>query len=213
MRCLFAIFLFLALLFLVSLALYFYFAITIISIAITAFVTIIISMVWACRTHELNEVIDPIRKRYKMGMIALKKNNSIYENIEEAAAASGQDLGYAKRNFNNENISLFRRSKFMESLPDWVIKQALPFLAVSAPKWIIAIIIGVLIIRFHEDIIPHGKEEQIQSDPIEVTLQIRMSGDIQNGGGKLDSTIDIRNYCMSAHNNSNVIALSNHGCN
>ena len=211
MKCVFAIFLFLALLFLLALALYFYFAITIISIAVIAFITIIASMVWACRTHELNEVIDPIRERYRMSIIA-SKTKGLYENIEEAAATLNLDLSWAKNQIHREN-PYFRRAGFVESLPNWIVKQAFPFLAVSAPKWIIAIIIGVLIIQFHEDIIPHGKEEQVQSDPIEVTLQIRMSGDIQNGGGKLDSTIDIRNYCMSAHSNSNVIALSNHGCN
>ena len=211
MKCVVAVFLFLAPLFLLSLALYFYFAITIISIAIIAFITIIASMVWACRTHELDEVIDPIRERYRMSIIA-SKTKGLYENIEEAAAALNLDLSWAKNQIRRENAH-FRRAGFVESLPSWIVKQALPFLAISAPKWIIAIIIGVLVIRFHEDIIPHGKEEKIQSGPNEITLQVRMSGDIQNRDGNLDSTIDIRNYCISAHSNSNVIALSNDGCN
>lgn len=194
-----------------GLPLYFYFAETLIAIICIISVTLIGSIIWAFGKHELSEIIDPIRKRYKMSMIASKTQN-FYENIEEAAADANQDLDFAKRNFNRD-ISLFRKSKFMESLPDWIIRQAFPFLAVSAPKWIIAVIIGVLVIRFHEDIIPHKNEEQNQSVPNEIMLQVKISGDIQKGEDMLDSTININDYCIRAHSGSNVIVLSNDGCN
>ena len=193
--------------------LYFYFAETLIAAACVILAVFILSISWAFGKHELNEIIDPIRKRYKMSMIASKNNQTVYENIKEAATASEQDLGFAKRNFNNEKISQFRRSKFIESLPDWIIKQAIPFLAISLPKWTIAVIIGVLVIRFHEDIIPHKKEEKNQSMQNEITLQVEMSGSTQKGEDKIDSAIDVSDYCIKAHSNQDVIVLSNEGCN
>ena len=194
-----------------GLPLYFYFAETLIAIICIISVTLISSIIWAFGKYELSEIIDPIRKRYKMSMIA-SENQNFYENIEEAAADTGRDLDFAKRNFSREE-SYFRRSKFVESLPDWIIRRAFPFLAISAPKWIIAVIIGVLVIRFHEDIIPHKNEEQNQSVPNEITLQVKISGDIQKGEDMLDSAIDVNDYCMRAHSSSNVIVLSNDGCN
>ena len=194
-----------------GLPLYFYFTKTLIAIICTISATLIGSIIWAFGKYELSEIIDPIRKRYKMGMITSTKQ-IFYENIEEAAAATGRDLDFAKRSFSREE-SYFRRSKFMESLPDWIIRQAFPFLAISAPKWIIAVIIGVLVIRFHEDIIPHKNEEQNQSVPNEITLQVRISGDIQKEEDMRDSTIDVSDYCTRAHSNSHVIVLSNDGCN
>ena len=211
MKCAIAIFLFLAFLFSLAFAIYLHFIITIISITFIVLITIIASMVWACRTRELNEIVDPIRKRYKMSMI-VSKNQGFYENLEEATAETGRDFSHAKLNFDSED-SLFRKSKFMESLPDWIIKQAIPFLAISLPKWIVAITIGVLIIRFHEDIIPHGREEQTQSTQNEVTLQIKMSGNTKKEDNGRNSVIDVGDHCMNVHNSSNVIILSNDGCN
>ena len=194
-----------------GLPLYFYFAETLIAIICIISVTLIGSIVWAFGKYDLNEIIDPIRKRYKMSMIA-SENQNLYENIEEAAADTGRDLDFAKRSFSSEE-SYFRRSKFMESLPDWIIRRVFPFLAISAPKWIIAVIIGVLVIRFHEDIIPHKSEEKNKSVLNEVTLRVKMSGDIQKVEDMRDSTVDVSDYCVRAHSNSNVIVLSNNGCN
>ena len=191
--------------------LYFYFAETLIAAACIILAVFILSISWVFGKHELNEIVDPIRKRYKMSMIS-SENQDFFENLEEATAETGQDYHYAKRNFNSGK-STFRKSKFMESLPDWVIKQAIPFLAISAPKWIVAITIGVLIIRFHEDIIPHGRDEQIQSAQNEVTLQIKMSGNTKKEDNDRNSVIDVSDYCMNVHNSSNAIILSNDGCN
>ena len=211
MKCVFAIFLFLALLFLLALALYFYFSITIISIAFIALITIIASMAWACRTHELSEIIDPIRERYKMNTI-WSEGLGGHKNIEDAARKNGQDIR-VMNNLVNGSSEKFRKMGFIDSLPEWIVKQAIPFLFASAPKWIIAIIIGVIIIRFHEDIIPHGKEKQNQLISNEITLRIKMSGDTNKGDKNGNSVIDIGDYCLSAQSKSNVITLSDDGCN
>ena len=191
--------------------LYFYFAETLIAAACIILAVFILSISWAFGKHELNEIIDPIRERYRMSIIA-SKTKGLYENIEEAAAALNLDLSWAKNQIRRENVH-FRRAGFVESLPSWIVKQALPFLAVSAPKWIIAIIIGVLVIRFHEDIIPHKKEEKNQSMQNEITLQDEISGNIKKGEDKIDSAIDVSDYCIKAHSNQDVIVLSNEGCN
>ena len=143
-----------------GLPLYFYFTKTLIVLVCIISATFIGSIVWACGKYEFKEILDPIREKYKMNTISYNRVDE-FENIEEAASAAKMDLPVAKNIMKKDN-STFRRLGFMESLPNWIIAKAFPFIAISAPKWIIAIIIGVLVIRFHEDIIPHKKEEKNQ---------------------------------------------------
>ena len=194
-----------------GLPLYFYFTKTLIVLVYIISATFIGSIVWACGKYEFKEILDPIREKYKMNTISYNRVDE-FENIEEAASAAKMDLPMAKNIMKKDN-STFQRLGFMESLPKWIITKAFPFIAISAPKWIIALIIGVLVIRFHEDIIPHKKEEKNQSMQSKITLQIEMSGNTQKGEDKIDSAIDVSDYCIKAHGNQDVIVLSNEGCN
>ena len=47
----------------------------------------------------------------------------------------------------------------------------------------------------------------------EIVLQVEMFGNIQKGEDKIDSAIDVSDYCIKAHSNQDVIVLSNKGCN
>ena len=194
-----------------GLLLYFYLIATLFVAACIIFSVIIGSIVWAFGKYNLIEIIDPIRERYKMNTIWSEYFGS-HPNIDKAAHKNREDINTAKHLLNTDS-SRFRRLGLKESLPDWIITQAFPFLAVSAPKWIIAIIIGVLIIRFHEDIIPHNSEKTSSPLQSEIILQIRMSGDIKKGDGELDSTINISDVCINAHGISSAVILSNNGCN
>lgn len=191
--------------------LYFYFVATLYVIACIILATFTLSVSWAFGRYKLNEIIDPVREKYKMNTV-LSKDFGSHLNSEEAARKNGQDIRTVDHLLSIRSET-FRRMGFAASLSEWIVKQALPFLATSLPKWIIAIIIGILVLWFHEDIIPHRKAETIQLSQNEVTLEVKMSGDSHKGVDKLDSTIDINDYCMSAHSNSNVIVLSNNGCN
>ena len=194
-----------------GLLLYFYLIATLFVAACITLSVIIGSIVWALGKYNMNEIIDPIRERYKMNTVWSLDFGS-HPNIDDAAHKNREDINTAKRLLNTDG-SMYRRIGLKESLPDWIITQAFPFLAVSAPKWIIAVIIGVLIIRFHEDIIPHSSEKTRSPLQNEITFRVKVSGDIQKGEDMLDSTIDVSDYCMRAHSNSNVIVLSNNGCN
>ena len=191
--------------------LYFNFTVTLFVASCIILVAFILSISWAFGRYTLNEIIDPIREKYKMNTVFSKDFGS-HKNAEDAARKNGQDIRTVEHLLSNRSET-FRRIGFIESLPEWIVMQALPFLAVSAPKWIIAVIIGVLIIRFHEDIIPHGREEQIQSAQNEVTLQIKISGNTKREDNDRNSVIDVGDYCMNVHSSSNVIILSNDGCN
>ena len=194
-----------------GLPLYFYFTETLIVLLCIISAIFIVSIVWAFGKYELNEILDPIREKYKMNTILYNRIGE-FENIIKAASAAKLDLPVAKNLMSKDN-STFRRIGFIESLPKWIITKAFPFIAISAPKWIIAVIIGVLVIRFHEDIIPHKKEEKNQSIQNKITLQVEMSGNIQKGEDKVDSAIDVSDYCIKAHSNQDIIVLSNEGCN
>ena len=191
--------------------LYFYFAETLIAAACIILAAFIFSVSWVFGKYRFNEIIDPIRERYKMNTI-WSEGLGGHNNIEDAARKNGQDIRVVK-NLVAGSSEKFRRMGFIDSLPEWIVKQAIPFLFSSAPKWLIAITIGVLIIRFHEGIIPHGRDEQIQSAQNEVTLQIKMSGNTKKEDNDRNSVIDVSDYCMNVHNSSNAIILSNDGCN
>ena len=191
--------------------LYFYFAATLIVAACITLAVIIGSIAWAFGKYELSEIADPIKEKYKMNTV-LSKDFGSHPNVEDAARRNGNDIRTV-RHLVSIKSEAFRRMGFVEALPEWIITQALPFLAISAPKWIIAIIIGILVLWFHEDIIPHRKADTVQLSPNEVTLRVKMSGDIQKVEDMRDSTVDVGDYCMRAHSNSNAVILSNDGCN
>ena len=191
--------------------LYFYFAETLIVTVCIIGAAIIFSISWAFGKHSLGKVADPIKEKYKMSTV-LSKDFGSHPNVEDAARRNGNDIRTV-RHLVDIRSEAYRRMGFIEALPEWIVTQALPFLAISAPRWIIAIIIGILVLWFHEDIIPHRKAETVQLSPNEVTLRVKVSGDIQKGEDMLDPTIDVSDYCMRAHSNSNVIVLSNDGCN
>ena len=191
--------------------LYFHFFATLYAGGCIILAAFIFSVSWVFGKYRFNEIIDPIRERYKMNTI-WSEGFGGHKNIEDAARKNGQDIR-AVKNLVAGPSEKFCRMGFIDSLPEWIVKQAIPFLVSSAPKWIIAIIIGVIIIRFHEDIIPHRKEERNQLIPNEITHKIKISRNAKKRNNDYNSVVDIGDYCMNAHSKSNVIILSSSGCN
>ena len=143
----------------VALFLYTHFIITLSALAATVLFTTIILTVWAYNKSESGEMLDAIRERYRMNTISSVVYGR-YTSIEEASKECPEDIEKIKDLLRVGNGG-FQKIKFMDSLPEWTIKQAVPFLAINMPKWIIAIIIGILILRLHDGIVAHRKDEKI----------------------------------------------------
>ena len=187
----------------IAILLYTHFVITLLILAVTILLTTVTLIIWAYNKSEPGQMFDAIRERYKMNTISSNIHGR-YTSVEEASKKCPEDIDTIKSLLRSGN-SGFQKIKFLDSLPEWIIRQAVPFLAISTPKWVIAIAIGILVLRFHDGIVAHRTEEKIQQKSNIIALQLQTFGVIQSKTGELYPTININNLCAKESAESNVI--------
>lgn len=191
--------------------LYTHFVITLSSLAATILLATVTLVIWAYSKSESGEMLDAIKERYRMNTISSVVYGR-YTSIEEASKECPEDIEKIKDLLRMGNGG-FQKIKFMDSLPEWTIKQAVPFLAINMPKWIIAIIIGILVLRLHDGIVAHRKDDKIQQKSDITILQLQKSSVVQNETGELSFTININSLCLEEIQNSNVLMVYGRKCN
>ena len=195
----------------IALFLHTHFIITLSALAATILFATVTLVIWAYSKSESGEMFDAIKERYKMNTISSVVYGR-YTSIEEASKECPEDIAKIKDLLRMGNGG-FQKIKFMDSLPEWTIKQAVPFLAINMPKWIIAIIIGILVLRLHDGIVAHRKDERVQQKSDIIILQLQEYEFGQGEKSELSSTINISSFCSNEIRNSNVLMVYGRKCN
>ena len=200
-----------AIILVVVIFLYTHFVITLSSLAATILFATVTLVIWAYSKSESGEMFDAIKERYKMNTISSVVYGR-YTSIEEASKECPEDIEKIKDLLRMGNGG-FQKIKFMDSLPEWTIKQAVPFLAINMPKWIIAIIIGILVLRLHDGIVAHREDKKVQQKSDIIILQLQEYEFGQGEKSELSSTINISSFCSKEIRNSNVLMVYGRKCN
>lgn len=80
-------------------------------------------------------IFDGLRERLNMPMIEV--NGRKYNNLKEASEEIGESMTYIEKLLEDDDTYHARKLNFMETFLPWLSSQAIPFIALSIPKWVI----------------------------------------------------------------------------